>query len=53
MNSSAEKTIALLESHGVEVVRIEYDEVHKYGGGIRCNTMQLIRDAGPKTFAEN
>ncbi len=26
-------------------------EPHKYGGGIRCNTMQLIRDAGPKTFA--
>ena len=31
---------------------IEYDEVHKYGGGIRCNTMQLIRDPGPGTFTE-
>ena len=29
---------------------IEYDEVHKYGGGIRCNTMQLIRDPGPRLF---
>jgi hypothetical protein len=25
-------------------------EVHKYGGGIRCNTMQLVRAAGPCTF---
>ena len=31
---------------------IDYDEVHKYGGGIRCNTMQLIRDHGPGTFTE-
>ena len=30
---------------------VEYDEVHKYGGGIRCNTMQLIREKGPTTFA--
>jgi arginine deiminase len=51
MNASAVKTRALLERHGVEVIPIEYDEVHKYGGGIRCNTMQLVRDAGPKTFA--
>ena len=50
MNASAVKTTALLEAHGVEVIGIDYDEVHKYGGGIRCNTMQLIRDAGPKTF---
>ncbi len=50
MNASAVKTAALLEAHGVEVIGIDYDEVHKYGGGIRCNTMQLIRDAGPKTF---
>ena len=53
MNSSAVKTIALLESHGIEVIGINYDEVHKYGGGIRCNTMQLIRDAGPNTFEED
>jgi N-dimethylarginine dimethylaminohydrolase len=50
MNASAAKTRRLLERHGVEVIPIEYDEVHKYGGGIRCNTMQLIRDPGPKTF---
>ena len=50
MNSSAGKTIKLLKSHGVEVIPHCYDEVHKYGGGIRCNTMQLIRDVGPCTF---
>lgn len=50
MNASAVRTRSLLEHHGVEVIPVEYDEVHKYGGGIRCNTMQLIRDPGPKTF---
>ena len=50
MNGSAARTRTLLEKHGVEVIPVEYDEVHKYGGGIRCNTMQLIRDPGPKTF---
>jgi len=50
MNKSAVKTIKLLERKGVEVIPVEYDEVHKYGGGIRCNTMQLIRDEGPCTF---
>jgi N-dimethylarginine dimethylaminohydrolase len=50
MNASAVKTIRLLEGAGVEVIAIPYDEVHKYGGGIRCNTMQLIRDPGPRTF---
>jgi N-dimethylarginine dimethylaminohydrolase len=50
MNESAVKTRKLLEKSGVEVIPVPYDEVHKYGGGIRCNTMQLIRDVGPKTF---
>jgi N-dimethylarginine dimethylaminohydrolase len=53
MNASAVRTRALLERHGVEVIPIEYDEVHKYGGGVRCNTMQLIRDPGPCTFAQD
>ena len=51
MNATAQKTRRLLEKHNVEVIAVEYDEVHKYGGGIRCNTMQLIRDKGPTTFA--
>lgn len=52
MNASAVKSRKLLEAHGVEVIALEYDEVHKYGGGIRCNTMQLIRDPGPSTFGD-
>jgi N-dimethylarginine dimethylaminohydrolase len=51
MNATAQKTKRLLEKHKVEVITVDYDEVHKYGGGIRCNTMQLIRDQGPSTFA--
>jgi arginine deiminase len=51
MNGTARKTKRLLEKHGVEVILVEYDEVHKCGGGIRCNTMQLIRDRGPMSFA--
>jgi arginine deiminase len=50
MNASAKQCMKLLKQHKVEVIPIEYDEVHKYGGGIRCNTMQLIRDRGPTTF---
>lgn len=52
MNASAVRTRRLLEAYGVEVIPLEYDEVHKYGGGIRCNTMQLIRDPGPCTFTD-
>jgi N-dimethylarginine dimethylaminohydrolase len=33
-----------LESRGVEVVAIPYDEIQKNGGGIHCSTMELIRD---------
>jgi N-dimethylarginine dimethylaminohydrolase len=50
MNATAQKTKRLLEKYNVEVITVEYDEVHKYGGGVRCNTMQLIRDPGPSTF---
>ena len=51
MNGTAQKTKRLLEKHGVEVITVEYDEVHKYGGRICCYTMHLIRDKGPMTFA--
>jgi N-dimethylarginine dimethylaminohydrolase len=40
-----------LEDEHVEVIEVEYDEVIKYGGGIRCTTMQLVRDPGPKVFS--
>jgi N-dimethylarginine dimethylaminohydrolase len=50
MPVGAPKTRKLLEAEGVEAIEVPYDEVMKYGGGIRCTTMQLIRDAGPRVF---
>jgi N-dimethylarginine dimethylaminohydrolase len=37
-------TAERLSKVGVEVVQLEYDEVHKGGGGIHCTTCPLIRD---------
>lgn len=50
MSTGAPKTRDLLRTRGIEVIEVPYDEVIKYGGGIRCTTMQLLRDPGPKTF---
>lgn len=50
MPEGAPKTKAAVQQHGVEVVEVPYDEVIKYGGGIRCTTMQLVRDPGPRIF---
>ena len=38
------RTRELLESRGIEVLAIPYDEVQKGGGGIHCSTMELVRD---------
>ena len=46
----ASKTVKALRAHKVDVIEVPYDEVMKYGGGIRCTTMQLIRDEGPRLF---
>lgn len=51
MTSGAPKTRKLLEQEKVEVIEVDYEEVIRYGGGIRCTTMQLLRDPGPKAFA--
>jgi N-dimethylarginine dimethylaminohydrolase len=50
MPAGAPQTRALLEAEGVETIEVEYREVIKYGGGIRCTTMQLVRDPGPRVF---
>ena len=42
----------LIDKGDIRNLRLMTDEVHKYGGGIRCNTMQLVREAGPKIFDE-
>jgi len=51
MNEGSPKTRALLEKAGVETIEIPYDEVQRYGGGIRCTTMQLVREPGPTVFS--
>jgi N-dimethylarginine dimethylaminohydrolase len=51
MPAGAPETRRRLEQHGVETIEVPYDEVIRYGGGIRCTTMQLIRDPGPTVFA--
>ena len=51
MPGPAMKTRRLLEEAGVEVIEVDYDEVILYGGGVRCTTMQLVRDSGPRVFA--
>ena len=50
MIEGAPRTRALLEEEGVEVVEVPYEQVQLYGGGIRCTTMQLLRDPGPRVF---
>lgn len=44
-------TIRSLREEGVEVIEVPYAEVLKYGGGLRCTTMQLVREPGPCLFS--
>lgn len=44
MSAHAETTIRGLRKAGIEVVPIEYAQIHKKGGGIHCSTLPLIRD---------
>ena len=48
MIAGAKAASAALRREGVDVIEVPYDEVLKYGGGLRCTTMQLIRDDGPR-----
>ena len=50
MIQGPEKTIKALREEGVEVIEVPYSEVLKYGGGLRCTTMQLVRDPGPRLW---
>ncbi|HEY8417021.1 MAG TPA: arginine deiminase family protein [Limnochordales bacterium] len=44
MCTGSERTQERLAKLGIEVIPIEYDEVHKGGGGIHCSTLPLVRD---------
>jgi N-dimethylarginine dimethylaminohydrolase len=44
MSAHAEITAEKLLAAGKEVVLIEYDEIHKKGGGVHCSTLPLIRE---------
>lgn len=46
MAEGTPRTAGLLAGHGVEVVTVEYDEIHKNGGGVHCSTMELLRERG-------
>jgi N-dimethylarginine dimethylaminohydrolase len=43
MAAGSPRTAQRLADRGVEVVTVEYDELHPNGGGVHCSTMELIR----------
>jgi N-dimethylarginine dimethylaminohydrolase len=45
ISSHAQRTTERLRAAGVEVIPVEYDELHKGGGGIHCSTLPLMRDS--------
>lgn len=45
ISSHARRTADRLRDAGVEVISVEYDELHKGGGGIHCSTLPLLRDS--------
>jgi N-dimethylarginine dimethylaminohydrolase len=44
MSSHAKYSADRLNKAGVEVIPVDYDEIHKSGGGVHCSTLPLIRD---------
>jgi N-dimethylarginine dimethylaminohydrolase len=45
MSAHAETTANKLRTAGMEVVLIDYSEIHKKGGGVHCSTLPLIRES--------
>jgi N-dimethylarginine dimethylaminohydrolase len=43
MAAGSPRTAERLSQAGVEVVTVEYDELHPNGGGVHCSTMELVR----------
>lgn len=44
MSSHAKYSAERLDQAGVEVLAVDYDVIHKSGGGVHCSTLPLIRD---------
>lgn len=44
MAAHAQRTADRLDKLGVEVILVDYEEIHKSGGGVHCSTLPLIRD---------
>jgi N-dimethylarginine dimethylaminohydrolase len=44
MAAHAQRTADRLDKLGVEVIPVDYSEIHKSGGGVHCSTLPLIRD---------
>lgn len=44
MSSHARRSAERLEQAGAKVVLVDYDEIHKSGGGVHCSTLPLIRN---------
>jgi N-dimethylarginine dimethylaminohydrolase len=43
MAGGSPRTAQRLGNAGVDVVTVEYDELHPNGGGVHCSTMELVR----------
>ena len=44
MAHGSPRTAERLAAAGVEVVTVDYDELHPNGGGVHCSTMELLRE---------
>lgn len=51
MHAGAKKTIEAVRKAGVEVTPVAYSEYNRFGAGIHCATMQILREAGPCRFS--
>lgn len=51
MHAGAKRTIAAVQKAGLDVIPVPYTEYNKFGGGIHCATMQILRGPGPRHFS--
>ena len=50
MHAGAQKTVDQVRRAGVDVTTVDYSEYNRFGAGIHCATMQILRDPGPRKF---